>query len=96
MEILPPGWEDIGAKGLVVLFVLMVFLGWLIPKRWFDRAMSDKDRVIREQAETIKTLTSANTNFAAALQDLTITAHTSQIALRSIAKRADEKGGDES
>lgn len=87
MEILPPGWEDIGAKGLVALFVLLVFLGWLVP-RWMVRKMlADKDAQIALKDETIERLT-------VALQDLAITAHTGPIALRSIANQA-KKAGDE-
>jgi hypothetical protein len=85
--VLPTGWEDIGAKGLVVLFVLMIFLGWLIPKRWVDRQLSDKDK-------QIAMLTEANDRLTRALQDLTVTAHTGPIALRSIAREADKAGGD--
>lgn len=89
MELLPPGWEDLGAKGLVVLFVLMIFLGWLIPKRWHERAMADKDETIRVQRETIEKLTTAT-------QNLTVPAHTAATALRSIAREAESKAGDES
>jgi hypothetical protein len=84
---LPPGWQDLSAQGLVGLFVLMVFLGWLIPKRLQDKRDAEKDATIAFQRETIEKLTGA-------VQDLTITAHTGPIALRSIAKQAD-KGGDE-
>ena len=87
MDLLPPGWQDLGAQGLVVLFVLMIFLGWLIPKRWVDRQLRDKDSQITR-------LTDANDRLIAAVQDLTITAHTGPIALRSIANQA-EKAGDE-
>jgi len=88
VDILPPGWEDLGAKGLVVLFCLMIFLGWLIPKRWHERAMSDKDH-------RIATLEEANDRLISALQDLTVSAQTGPIALRSIAKQAEKKAGDE-
>lgn len=84
---LPPGWQDLSAQGLVGLFVLMVFLGWLIPKRLQDKRDAEKDATIAFQRETIEKLTGA-------VQDLTITAHTGPIALRSIAKQAD-KAGDE-
>jgi hypothetical protein len=84
---LPPGWQDLSAQGLVGLFVLMVFLGWLIPKRLQDKRDAEKDATIAFQRETIEKLTGA-------VQDLTITAHTGTIALRSIAKQAD-MGGDE-
>ena len=88
VEFLPPGWEDIGAKGLVVLFVLMVFLGWLIP-RWMVRKMlADKDAQIAK-------LTAANDKLIAAVQDLTVTAHTAPIALRGIAKQAEKQAGDD-
>lgn len=85
--VLPTGWENLGAKGLVAMFVVMVFLGWLIPKRLQDKRDVEKDATIRFQRETIESLTSA-------VQDLTITAHTGPIALRSIANQA-EKAGDE-
>jgi hypothetical protein len=84
---LPPGWQDLSAQGLVALFVLMVFLGWLIPKRLQDKRDAEKDATIAFQRETIEKLTGA-------VQDLTVTAHTGPIALRSIAKQAD-KAGDE-
>lgn len=87
MDVLPPGWQDLSAQGLVALFVLMVFLGWLIPKRLQDKRDAEKDATIKFQRETIEKLT-------AAVQDLTITAHTGPIALRSIAQHAD-KAGDE-
>lgn len=48
MELLPPGWEDIGAKGLVVLFVLLIFLGWLIPKRSADRRERQLEEALRD------------------------------------------------
>lgn len=87
MELLPPGWEDIGAKGLVVLFVLMIFLGWLIPKRWHDRAMRDKDETIAYQRETIDSLTAAAQSSAVSMQ-------TAAHALRAVEKQAEKAGGD--
>lgn len=86
--VLPAGWEDLGAKGLVVLFVLMIFLGWLLPKRWVDKQLADKDETIRIQRETIDKLTTANQNFA-------VSAHTAATGLRQIAKEAEKKAGDE-
>lgn len=89
MDVLPPGWEDLSAKGLVALFVVMVLLGWLIPKRWHERAMREKDETIAFQRDAIEKLTSAT-------QNLAVPAHTSATALRQIAKAADaSKGGDE-
>ena len=44
---IPAGWADIGAKGLVVLFVLLIFSGQLIPKRWVDKVVSERDETIR-------------------------------------------------
>ena len=87
MELLPPGWEDLGAKGLVVLFVLMIFLGWLIPKRWYDRAMREKDETIAFQRESIEALTSAAQANAVSVQ-------TAAYALHAIEKQA-TKAGDE-
>lgn len=85
--VLPPGWEDLGAKGLVVLFVLMIFLGWLIPKRWVDKIIRDKDETIRVQRRTIQDLTTAT-------QDLAVGNYTAAHALHTVAEPA--KSGDES
>lgn len=87
MELLPPGWQDIGAQGLVVLFVLMIFLGWLLPKRWVDKAMREKDETIAFQRETIESLTSAAQANAVSVQ-------TAAYALHAIEKQA-TKAGDE-
>lgn len=87
MDVLPPGWESLGVRGLLTLAVLMVLLGWLIPKRIQDKRDAEKDATIAFQRETIERMTTA-------LQDLTVTAHTGPIALRSIAQQAD-KAGDE-
>jgi hypothetical protein len=89
MELLPPGWQDLSAEGVVILGVIMLMLGWLVPKRIYDRQMADKDATIQFQRETIAALTSAATNLA-------IPAKTAAAALRSIAREADTpKGGDE-
>lgn len=96
MDLLPPGWEDLGAKGLVTLGVLMIALGWLIPKRWHDRAMKDKDDTIAFQRETIKEQDSIIARLTTATQNLTVPAHTAATALRSIAREAEKKAGDES
>lgn len=87
MEFLPAGWQDIGSQGLVVLFVLAILLGWLIPRRWHERALADRD-------SQIDALRQANENLIAALQDLTVTAHTAPIALRSLTREA--RQGDDS
>lgn len=88
-QLLPPGWEELGAKGLVVLFVVMIFLGWLIPKRWVDKIIADKDAQLAMKDETIDRLTRA-------VQDLTVTAHTAPIALRSLDRQAQQnRAGDE-
>lgn len=48
MDSLPPGLLDIGAKGLVVLAVLMVLTGRLVPGKerdfWRDMALELKDQ----------------------------------------------------
>ncbi len=96
MEVLPLGWEDLGAKGLVVLFVLMIFLGWLIPKRQHDREMRDKDATIEFQRGTIEKQTDTIGRLTTATQNLAVPAHTAATALRSIAREAEKKVGDES
>ncbi len=96
MEVLPLGWEDLGAKGLVVLFVLMVLLGWLIPKRQHDRAMGDKDRTIAFQRDTIEKQADTIGRLTTATHNLAVPAHTAATALRSIAREAEKKAGDES
>lgn len=89
MDVLPPGWEDLSAKGLVALFVVMVFLGWLIPKRLQDKRDAEKDATIADQRRTIERLTEATQNFA-------VSANTSAMALRQIAKAAEAaKDGDD-
>jgi hypothetical protein len=92
--VLPTGWEDLGAKGLVVLFVLMIFLGWLIPKPWVSRLMADKDKQLASKDHQLDVKDETIDRLTRAVQDLTVTAHTGPIALRSIAREAD-KGGDE-
>lgn len=94
MELLPPGWEDLGAKGLVVLFVLLIFLGWLIPKRWVDKMMREKDRIIDGQGETIRVQRKTIEELTAANQDFAVGNYTAAHALRSVAKAP--KAGDES
>lgn len=45
---IPPGLLDIGAKGLVALFVLLIFTGRLVPGKerdtWRDMALELKDQ----------------------------------------------------
>jgi hypothetical protein len=91
VDVLPPGWEDISAKGLVALFVVMTFLGWLIPKRWHERAMRDKDETIARQRRQLDEALETNARLTTAVQNLTVPAHTAATALRSIAREA---GGD--
>ena len=89
MDVLPPGWQNVSAEGLVALVVIAVLLGWLVPKRWHDRAMADKDATIEWQRKAIESLTGATTNLA-------VSAKTSAAALRSVARETDApKGGDE-
>ena len=88
MDVLPPGWEDLSAKGLVALFVVMTFLGWLIPKRWHERAMRDKDETIARQRRQLDAALETNAKLTTAVQNLTVPAHTAATALRSIAKEA--------
>lgn len=95
MELLPPGWQDIGAQGLVVLFVLAILLGWLIPKRWVDKQLADKDRQLSEKDAQIAVKDEAIERLTTAVQDLTVTAHTGQLALRGIHQEAQKKAGDE-
>jgi hypothetical protein len=48
IDALPPGWLDIGAKGLVVLAVIMIFTGRLVNGKerdhWRDMAMELKEQ----------------------------------------------------
>lgn len=89
MDVIPPGWVDLGATGLLALVFLFVILGWLVPKRVLDRALAERDETIRMQRETIERLTNAT-------QNLAVPAHTASVALRSIASQAESsKGGDE-
>ena len=95
MDLLPPGWEDIGAKGLVVLFVLLIFLGWLLPKRWVDKMLAEKDKVNADQAETIRVQRKTIDELTAANQDFAVGNYTAAHALHSVAK-VTPKAGDES
>ena len=89
MDVLPPGWEDLTAKALLGLGVMLIFLGWLIPKRTHERELKERDETILFQRETIDRLTTAVQNYA-------VSAHTGSTALRQISKAADaSKGGDE-
>ena len=94
MDVLPPGWQDIGAQGLVVLFVLLIFLGWMIPRSTVLKQIAVLESRISDKDEQIRDLREANDRMLNALQDLTVTAHTGPIALRSIQQQA-EKAGDE-
>lgn len=40
IEGLALNWTDLGATGLVVLVVLMIFTGKLVPKRYYDEALT--------------------------------------------------------
>lgn len=93
--VLPAGWEDLGAKGLVVLFVLMIFLGWMIPKRSHDREIKAKDDIIADKNQTIRVQRKTIEELTQATQNLAIPANTAATALRSIAKEAEKKAGDE-
>ena len=95
---LPPGWEDLTAKGIVAFGVLMVFLGWLIPKRTHEREMRDKDETIARQRKQLDDAIENNARLTSAVQNLVVPANTSATALRSIAKEAEKPratGGDE-
>ena len=53
--VLDPSWLDIGARGLVVLFVLLVFTGQLVPgreMRQWRRAFFAQQRINAELAST--------------------------------------------
>lgn len=98
MDILPPGWEDLSAKGLVALFVVLIFVGWLIPKRWHERAMREKDDTIARQRDQLDKALETNARLTTAVQNLTVPAHTAATALRQIAKEANsapQTDGDE-
>lgn len=98
MDILPPGWEDLTAKGIVAVAVLMVFLGWLIPKRTHDREIRERDETIARQRAQLDKALETNSRLTTAVQNLTVPAHTSATALRAIAKEAGDpraKAGDD-
>lgn len=40
IEGLPLGWTDLGATGLLVLTVILIFTGRLVPKRYYDEALA--------------------------------------------------------
>lgn len=96
MDVLPPGWEDLTAKAIVGLGVLMIFLGWLIPKRTHEREMRDKDAAIADRDETISFQRETIDRLTTATQNLAVPAHTAATALRHISKAAEAaQGGDE-
>lgn len=95
MDLLPAGWESLGAKGLVAIFVVMVLLGWLIPKRQLDRELAAKSAALHEANETIAVQRETIERLTNATQSLAVSANTSAMALRSISKSAEPKGGDE-
>ena len=37
------GWADLGATGLLIITILMIFTGRLVPKRYFDLLAEDRD-----------------------------------------------------
>lgn len=43
MTLPPLPWEDLGAGALVSLIVILVLIGWLIPKRTYDREIKGKN-----------------------------------------------------
>jgi hypothetical protein len=95
--VLPTGWEDLGAKGLVVLFVLMVFFGLMLPRRWVDKMLRTNDaswrRLVDDQAETIRVQRKTIEALTAANQDFAVGNYTAAHALRSVARSP--KAGDE-
>lgn len=95
MDLLPTGWESLGAKGLVAIFVVMVLLGWLVPKRQLDREIAAKNAALEEAHETIAVQRETIERLTKATQNLAVPANTAAMALRSIAKSAEAKGGDE-
>lgn len=88
MDVLPPGWEDLSARGLLGLVVLLVLLGWLIPKRLQDKRDAEKDATIDFQRRTIESLTGS-------VQKQTVNGDLTVSLLRSIDRTANEKGGGE-
>lgn len=54
IDSLPFGIVDIGATGVVILTVIMVFTGRLVPKRYYDEAITrlhEQQEVNRQQRE---------------------------------------------
>lgn len=51
----PAALKDIGAGTLVVLAILLLYFGWLVPKRQHERELADRDRQIESLKELLKT-----------------------------------------
>jgi hypothetical protein len=56
-----PGIADIGAAGLVVLAVIMLFTGRLVPKRYYDEAVLRLTEERDNWRQTAETLLEQNT-----------------------------------
>ena len=81
---IPLGWTDIGATGLVILVVVMIFTGRLIPKRYYDREVQRGDAL----QVTVNSLTDQ-------LRELTTDKDLALHLLSSVRSRADMAGGDD-
>ena len=84
IEGLPLGWTDIGATGLLVLVVVMIFTGRLVPKRYYDREVQRGDAL----QVTVNSLTDQ-------LRELTTDKDLALHMLSSVRHRADMAGGDD-
>ena len=92
--LLPPGWEDIGAKGLVVLFVLLIFAGWLIPKRSVDRRETQLENALRDALADRDNWRKSAQSLDAQNRDLIANGDLSVALLQSIRGLAQAKDGD--
>ena len=94
MELLPPGWETIGAKSLVVLFVLLIFLGWLVPKRSVDRREAQLENALRDALADRDNWRKSAQSLDAQNRDLIANGDLSVALLQSIRGLAQAKDGD--
>lgn len=84
-------WLDLGAGGLVVLFVLSIYFNWLIPRKSVDKLLqvqkdrlNDRDNLITELRRTNEAIDKRNDLLADQVRQLVEIGKTSNAAISAL------------
>ena len=84
-------WLDLGAGGLVVLFVLSIYFNWLVPRKSVDKLLqvqkdrlNDRDDLIAELRKTNEALDKRNDMLADQVRELVEIGKTSNAAISAL------------